>query len=378
MKDSREKKRSVRGRRIGIFMYYPPAAGGGERYVLTAAEALQSLADVEFLCPHPVDLRLFEEQLGLDLSEVRSIERPFRRFHGYRDWLSRSRYDFFMALDNHLAPFQLCLGRRGVLMLQCPPYAPPFHTPWRSRLKLRTYDRVVVNSIYTKTWALRHGTAGLPIEVIYPPIDVSFFCPGLKVPIILSVGRFFVDRHEKKHPLMIECFRDLVRSGVEGWELHLAGAIREYNPQDVEYLNSLRKMASGLPIRFHVNASLENIRHLYAEASIYWHAAGYGVDEKAHPQHLEHFGISIGEAMAAGAVPIVLGKGGPLEIVTNEKSGFFWETPEELVRRTRQVAKSPESVVDEIRAKAQESVRRFSKECFAKKIRGLVGELLDD
>jgi glycosyltransferase involved in cell wall biosynthesis len=371
-------KAATRARlRIGVHLYFPPSLGGGERYLLTAAEALWQIGDVDFLCPRVVDVDRLQRDLGLDLSRVRFVPHPWRRFHGLRDWLRRPPYDLFLALDNHLEPMQVCLGRRGILHLQTPPYPSPFRAPLRSRVKLRSYDVVVCNSDFTRRWAARRGTAGLPVRVVHPPIDLDLYRPQVKKPVILSVGRFFVGRHEKKHALLIDCFRDLVRGGLDGWELHLAGSIRAHEPEHVEYLEHLRRQAMDLPVRFFVDAPLQEMRRLYGEAAIYWHATGHGVNEDEHPQHLEHFGMAVAEAMAAEAIPVVIRKGGLTEIVVDGENGFLWDEPSELVNRTRELAAADPERLRGLRAKGSASVRRFGKERFVAEILALARQLVD-
>ena len=80
----------------------------------------------------------------------------------------------------------------------------------------------------------------------------------------------------------------------------------------------------------HPNVEYGKLRQLYSQATLYWHATGYGENEAHHPERFEHFGITPVEAMAAGCVPIVLGKGGLPEIVEHDKSGFLWNTLDEL------------------------------------------------
>ncbi len=347
--------------KIAVHIYFRPGFGGGERYLLTAAEALRSLGDVDFIAPTPTDLAAFERQFALDLCGVRAVGRPRRRLHGLRDWLAPRPYDFFFALDNHLAPVQPSLGRAGVLHLQTPPYPDPANHPLRSRLKLRTYDLVACNSEYTRRWALRYGTSGLPACVLYPPVDVELYQAVAKRPMIVSVGRVFTGGHEKKDGLLIECFRELVRGGMEGWELHLAGSLRDGIAADAAYLAELMRVAERLPVVFHVNADLAELRRLYGEASLYWHATGYGVDENAHPQFLEHFGMSVVEAMAAGTIPIVVRRGGLVEIVTDGETGFFWDEPPELVRRSRELGAAAEASLTLIRRRGEAAGRTFSK-----------------
>jgi glycosyltransferase involved in cell wall biosynthesis len=243
-------------------------------------------------------------------------------------------------------------------------------------MKLRTYDAVVCNSEYTRRWALRHGTAGLPARVLYPPVDVALYTPDAKRPSILSVGRFFRERHEKRHDVMIRCFRELLAAGMEGWALDLVGSLRTDVAADAAYLDELRRLAEGLPVRFHVNADLEDVRALYARASLYWQATGCGADPETQPQHFEHFGMSVVEAMAAGAIPVVIRAGGILEIVADGETGFFWDDAAGLVRLTREVASLPETTLAPIRRRAIESAARFSRNRFATEVVSLVREIV--
>ena len=80
------------------------------------------------------------------------------------------------------------------------------------------------------------------------------------------------------------------------------------------------------------------MRRLFAESSIYWHASGFGEDEQRTPERFEHFGITVVEALAAGAVPIVYGAGGPAEIVQDGVHGYHWHDLDELMALTRRVA----------------------------------------
>ena len=72
----------------------------------------------------------------------------------------------------------------------------------------------------------------------------------------------------------------------------------------------MRAAAEGLPVHFHIGVSGEELGRLYEQASIFWSATGLDEDPEVHPVRFEHFGITTVEAMAAGAVPIVLAGGG--------------------------------------------------------------------
>ena len=159
------------------------------------------------------------------------------------------------------------------------------------------------------------------------------------------------------------------RSGrLAGWELAVVGGCDANNR---EYALAVKRAARGLPISVHVNASGEVVEHLLGEATLYWHAAGFGEDVDRHPERFEHFGIAVVEAMAAGAVPLVHGRAGPTEIVRPGVDGMHWETLDELAAHTLAL------VGDETRRKdlAESAVARaetYSAANFEARIRSLV------
>jgi glycosyltransferase involved in cell wall biosynthesis len=87
-------------------------------------------------------------------------------------------------------------------------------------------------------------------------------------------------------------------------------------------------------VQVHVNAPGALVEQLLGEASIYWHAAGFGEDQRRHPDRFEHFGIALVEAMAAGAAPVVYGAAGPAEIVRDGVDGDHWRARSELIALT--------------------------------------------
>ncbi|MFM7870139.1 MAG: glycosyltransferase, partial [Actinomycetota bacterium] len=88
-------------------------------------------------------------------------------------------------------------------------------------------------------------------------------------------------------------------------------------------------------------------------------------------ERFEQFGISVVEAMAAGAVPVVFGAAGPAEIVRHGVDGFHWRTLQELQTFTRRLMSDPA-----LRRAMSENARRrvadFSEERFAEAIRSVV------
>jgi glycosyltransferase involved in cell wall biosynthesis len=237
----------------------------------------------------------------------------------------------------------------------------------RSLHYLETYQDIVSISEFTQRW-VRHRW-GRESHVIYPPVALATG-EGQKEPLILSVGRFFDERygHSKKQLELVRAFRRLVTRGLRGWELHLVGSCQ---PLHAEYLARVRAEAQGLPVQLHIDASGTELKELYRRASIYWHAAGLGENERRHPERLEHFGISTVEAMGAGAVPIVIGKAGQTEIVRQDVNGYHFQSQDELVARTLLVARDP-ALRRRLAAAARQRATEFSTERFAARVRALV------
>jgi glycosyltransferase involved in cell wall biosynthesis len=233
------------------------------------------------------------------------------------------------------------------------------------------YDRLLANSRYTADWISRRWA--LRSQVLYPPVDTTSFTPQTKQPFILSVGRFFAGAHNKKHLQMIEAFRAMVDAGLRGWEYHLAGGCDESMPEQRAYLARVRAAAAGYPIVIHANLPFAELRALYGAASIFWHATGLGEDEATNPESFEHFGISTVEAMAAGCVPVVIGKAGQIEIVDDGRSGFLWQTLPELQARTAGLIADPELLTRMSQAARQRS-HAFETTRFEREVRALVAE----
>ena len=78
---------------------------------------------------------------------------------------------------------------------------------------------------------------------------------------------------------------------------------------------------------------------------------------------MEHFGISTVEACAAGAVPVVIGKGGQKEIVQDGKNGLLWMTKSELYETSLSLINNKGQLRSLSRAAVKNS-KRFSQEVF--------------
>lgn len=230
------------------------------------------------------------------------------------------------------------------------------------------YQTVASNSEFTRGWVQElWGRSG---PVLHPPVVAQPRAPR-KDRVILGVGRFFAPGagHSKRQRELVEAFR---RLGVDGWSLHLAGGC---DAAGEAYLAEVRAAAAGLDITFHVNATGAELRELYGRAALFWHGTGLGEDPQVHPDRFEHFGITTVEAMSAGAVPVVHGQAGQLELFEHGRAGYHFADLDGLVRHSRELIADP-ALLATLADAAQARAEHFLRPAFAARLRALVAETL--
>lgn len=228
---------------------------------------------------------------------------------------------------------------------------------------LDSYDAVVANSAFTARWIRRLW--GIDTEILHPPVSAQ--PRGEKGPVILHVGRFFAPAagHSKRQLELVDAFARLVAGGhADGWTLHLVGGC---DAEGRPYLDTVRAAIGELPVQLHVNAPAAELRALFAEASIYWHATGLGEDPDAHPERMEHFGIATAEAMSAGAVPVAIGVAGQLEVFDDGVEGYHFDDVATLVARTASLIADPARRAAMSDA-AQRRAERYGDEAFRRRV----------
>jgi glycosyltransferase involved in cell wall biosynthesis len=355
--------------KIAVFSPYLDTKGGGERYILTVAAIYSEHHEVDLLLPthlhnlHPEQYKKdVSERLAIDLSKVTFVHAPIGVGSKTMDrYFFLRRYDLLFAVTD--GSLFLASSKRNILHIQTPLDVHPSVSKW-GRVKLKSWHQIIYNSEFTKKHSQKNWP--LPSKVIYPPVEIEQRHKLEKKNIILSVGRFFGFLREKKHQMMIETFAKLIESGkLKGWDLYLAGSMGE---GDESYVNELKALATGLPVMILPNIAHEDLKHLYSMSKIYWHAMGFG---ETDPTKMEHFGITTVEAMAAGVVPVVIKKGGQIEIVEENKSGLFWETESELIEETKKLV-SDSKKLEQLSTGAVERAQMFSQERFKKEILALI------
>lgn len=360
-------------RNIGLYSpYIPDHFGGGERYLLSIAQTLGN-NDRVWLCVDHKDvpaaeqaLHTYEKVFGLDLSKVSIAPISIgKRMSALRLWHETRAYDVFFAITDGSV---FASGAKKSYFISQLPWT--FHPSLAFQFKLSFFwNEIIVYSEFVRS-VLAKSWGSFPYRVLSPYVDSQEFAfhAHKKEKIILSVGRFFshARSNSKRQDVLIDAFRALVDTGrAKGWILVLAGSV-----EDPKYLRELEKMADGYSVIFAKNISYDELRSYYARASLYWHAAGFGVDEQRHPENTEHFGITTLEAIASGCIPLVVPKGGQREVVADE--WYHWFSQDDLVKKSLEYMSFSSGEIVSRQKRLLSQIQRFEKVQFEKNIRELV------
>lgn len=344
-----------------IGLYSPFAAdtlGGGERYLLTIAECLLPNHEVDLVLSRiPENLKAkFSKNFNLNLDRLNLVIGPFQKENtAWERWRFTGRYDVFYYMTN--GSFFVPHAKRNIVHFMIPFNRPP---ALGQRLKLNTWQVKTTHSWFCKKALERIWKIKINF-VHWGAVDTDLFRPLVKKNEILNVGRWFSARgskHCKRQDFLVKVFKKMCDRGLKDWNLVLVGPV-DPGTDNFDYLKSVQRLAEGYPIKFHLDAGFNQLQVDYGRAKIYWHATGYGTDEQVNPQAAEHFGISTIEAMAAGAVPVVINKGGQPEIVNHTINGFLWENQGQLMKQTLSLINN-QSLRQKLAQAAQKRARDFS------------------
>jgi glycosyltransferase involved in cell wall biosynthesis len=311
-------------KKIGIYDPYLHILGGAERYIGAIAQCLKSGGQVTIYDANASILKTMHEKFGLMLEGV--IGTPWPKKRALREKELKMLDYFFYVTDGSLF---FSPATRNFLIIQS-----PAHIPAKSllnHLKLRKWQTLIVYSDFMAK--LTSKSLGRKPQTLFVPINPSVEQTKKENSLILSVGRFFTNLHNKKQYEMVEIFKELSLE-IKNLELMLVGSV---DPGSEAYVEKVKVAAAGFPIQIVTNISYHELSLLYQKAYIYWHAAGFGEDLRKHPDRAEHFGVVTVEAMSCGTVPVVFAGGGQTEIVTSGKNGFTWQSKEELKDHTKQL-----------------------------------------
>ena len=366
----------VRGDRkmsIAIYDHGLHFIGGGQKYVATIASLLQNEFDITFIANKPVAVSDLESWYGLNLSECQIKIMPL----GFYEKRGMQCIDSSIIVEDMENPFDEIAREsknydifiNANQLEKVKPLSPisvffcHFPNTFRNRhFAVDDYTFIIVNSQFTVKWLEKRWNLQ-PTFLLYPPVEMA----TVKVPkekIILAVGQFEAGGTKKQIEL-IKAFRSLLADypeQLQGWRLILVGSSIPKNPYLKTVQNLLKQDSRAIELK--VNADFDEVKSLYARASIFWHGCGLG---EVNPQRFEHFGMATVEAMHNSCAPIVFNGGGQPEIVEHGRSGFLFNTVEELCQHSHQLIVNPD-LLAELQAGAQQRSQNFRLAHFEKKV----------
>lgn len=304
--------------RAAIYNPYFDTLGGGERYTVAFAQVLKDAGyrvDVEWK-DVTIKERL-ENRFGLELKNINFVSN-IKRGDGY---------DVCFWVSDGSVP--LLRARKNILHFQMP-FKNINGKSLLNKMKFYRINKIICNSYFTKSYI--DSEFGIKSDVIYPPVSTDELKPKKKENFIISVGRFSQLTQAKRQDVLVNTFKKLYDSGYKKWSIILAGGVEVGVDKIVD---KLRDNSAGYPVKIIESPSWKEVKDLYSRAKIFWTASGYGIDEDKEPKRLEHFGITIVEAMSAGTIPLAYSAGGHIEIISEGESGYLWKTKQELFNKTQ-------------------------------------------
>jgi len=359
---------SHRTLRIGVYNSYWSTAGGGELHALNIANYLSRFGIVDLIS---------EKDFDLDALLTR-FELPRGRFRKVLVFplspADTAAYDVFV---NSTYGSNLPSRARHSF------YIVSFPRPGATEEMLTSYT-FLPNSLYTNHWC-KEFWGERPTALVYPLVrDVAENAARIKKQkLILHVGRFFPDGHSKMQHEIVRSFKDLVKQNpaYADWKLVCVGGLDTDRPDCMAYFEHVSALAYGANVELLPNAGFDQLNQLYRDAALYWHATGFAAKAPENPYSYEHFGISLVEAMSAHCVPVVLGVGGPSEIVDDPSFGSVFTTRAEWIdhslRWMAMFDEDPESFAKAGKTAAIAS-RRYQKESFAERAKHVFARVAED
>jgi len=165
---------------------------------------------------------------------------------------------------------------------------------------------------------------GADAKILYPPVSTSFlealniYGKGQRENLVVTVGRIAADKRLEAIPVIANLLREKNVQFVIIGLLHNKETLKKLNAE-IEKFGLIEK------IKVLTNVPREELKKILGKAKVY-----------LHPPTIEHFGISIAEAMALGCIPVVYHIGGAKEY-----------TPKDFVyKNLQEAAEKVEKAID--------------------------------
>jgi len=355
-------------KKVGLYDPFLDTLGGGELHVLSILNVLNAHEYESFLFWDTNITKNIEEKFSLRFKNgIKFIPNIFKaKISPLRKLGILKNFDIFIYVTD--GSYFFSSAKKNVIFCMVPDKK-LYARHLLNRLKTRTCQ-FIANSRFTGNLLEQFGIKN---QVLYPYIDDAFFRKKTmeKEKIILSVGRFFPHLHAKQQQTMIRAFKKFkqLNKDSSSYKLILAGGLKK---EDKNYFQQLKEIVrNDSSIELKPNVPFKELLSLYERSEFYWHFTGFGIDERSHPEMVEHFGIAPLQAMSTGCIAFCYAAGGPKEFIQDGINGFLFSTEAELMEKIKSVM-SAVSLKMKIKKSAQSYVKKhFSYPVFENSVKKL-------
>lgn len=363
-------KKDIKIKRAALYDPFLDTLGGGEKHILSILKVLEDEGyEINIFWDKNLQKQI-ENRFSLRFNQnFKFLPNIFKSKNTLWTLKTLRTFDYFFYVTD--GSYFFSSAKKNLVFSMVPDHK-LYNLNFINRLKLKNY-RFIANSQFTQNHL---GKLGIKSEVIYPYIEKEFMktasLNGKKENIILSVGRFYGHLHAKQHSKIINLFNKLHYSipQFKNFKLILAGGVKQ---EDKDYLNNLQQqIRQNSNIVISTNIGYSELLELYQKSKIYLHFTGFGIDEKIHPEQVEHLGITVLEAMASGCLTFAYNSGGVKEIINDEINGYLFKTESELNAKLDAVLKDPEKQI-QVRKNALQTINnKFGYDNFKNRIREVI------
>lgn len=305
-----------------IYNSYWNTMGGGEKHALAVAKTLAKTHDIFLISENN-----FNEE---KLKQYFSINFKFKKYIIFNVTSEVTR-SFDVFINSTYCSNLISMSPKSFYLVSFP-------QKFVNKEFLNSYF-FLHNSIYTQKWAKKYW--GLhKNKILYPVIDMKGFNKKIiqdkhvlenNKKNIISVGRFTEDGHTKRHDFILKAFIKAQNINPSEFNLFLVGSLDYSRQNDLNYFSSLEALKTKNVYLF-PNLEFKKLIELFSISKFYVHATGVQKNEQKNPEQLEHFGITIIEALLHNNYPIVYEKGGPAETINLLNCGETFNDLKSLVK----------------------------------------------
>ena len=298
-----------------IYSDFEFSIGGGEKYLSYIMKNLIDKGEL-IIFVNNYDLKTIKNTLRFYL-EPKYVEKILI-FQQLFFKANSSNINYLVVMSNSSYPLFKGCGKYNIYHCQF-----PSNNICDNNNMIKTYDKIIVNSEFTKQHLAEYYDQNTKIDIIYPPCNITQNTQNTqntilnnKIPnLCCIVGRIVPN---KSFDIAIKIF-----NMCPNMHLNIIGSIK-----DKDYYYKLNSMIKYKNIRIYTDIPDDERDYIIKKSKYFLNLTGFNYE---HPFFSEHFGIAYIEALNYGCYPISINKGYPSIHIQKTKYGNVLNNIEEFI-----------------------------------------------